>query len=95
MKNGLSKSSWSAAAAVFAVQVPAEFDVEDFFSSDTDFVVGLDQLDTHVGDRGGEPALLYVEGDLADPAALATVAAGIYPAWKAGRVNPVESINLV
>lgn len=63
----------TAAAAVFAVQVPAEFDVEDFFSPDTDFVVGLDQVDTHVGDRGGEPALLYVEGDLADPAALALV----------------------
>jgi ABC-type lipoprotein release transport system permease subunit len=26
---------------------------------------------------------------------LATVLAGVYPAWKAGRVNPVESINLV
>jgi len=26
---------------------------------------------------------------------LATVLAGIYPAWKAGRANPVESINLV
>jgi uncharacterized protein len=63
----------TAAAAVLAVQVPAEFDVEDFFSSDTDFVVGLDQLDAHVGDRGGEPALLYVEGDLADPASLATL----------------------
>ncbi|MEM9513347.1 MAG: efflux RND transporter permease subunit [Actinomycetota bacterium] len=63
----------TAVAATFAVQVPAEFDVEDFFSPDTDFVVGLDQLDTHVGDRGGEPALLYVEGDLADPAALALV----------------------
>ena len=25
---------------------------------------------------------------------LATVLAGIYPAWKAGRVNPVASINL-
>ena len=65
------------AAAFYAVQVPAEFDVEDFFSTETDFVVGLDQLDTHVGDRGGEPALLYVEGDLADPAALAVVAAGV------------------
>ncbi|MFW2334292.1 efflux RND transporter permease subunit [Ilumatobacter sp.] len=63
----------SAGAAVFAVQVPAEFDVEDFFSSDTDFVVGLDLLDEHVGDRGGEPALLYVEGDLSDPAALVAV----------------------
>ena len=25
----------------------------------------------------------------------ATIAAGLYPAWRAGRVNPVESINLV
>ncbi len=63
----------TAIAAVFAVRVPAEFDVEDFFSADTDFVTGLDQLDTHVGDRGGEPAVLYVEGDLADPVALAAV----------------------
>lgn len=63
----------TAAAATLAVQVPAEFDVEDFFAADTDFVVGLDQLDIHVGDRGGEPALLYVEGDLGDPAALRAV----------------------
>ena len=63
----------SLGAATLAVQVPAEFDVEDFFSTDTDFVVGLDQLDVHVGDRGGEPAELYVEGDLTDPAALAAV----------------------
>jgi predicted RND superfamily exporter protein len=67
----------TAVTAVFALQVPAEFDVEDFFSSDTDFVVSLDQIDTHVGDRGGEPAELYVEGDLADPAALATLAAAV------------------
>ena len=32
----------TAAAATLAVQVPAEFDVEDFFASDTDFVVGLE-----------------------------------------------------
>ena len=63
----------TAGATVFALQVPAKFDVEDFFSGDTDFVVSLDQLDAHVGDRGGEPALLYVEGDLADPEALAAV----------------------
>ena len=65
----------TAVAAVFAIRVPAEFDVEDFFSSDTDFVVGLEQVDAHIGDRGGEPALLYVEGDLADPDALAAVQA--------------------
>ncbi|MEM8924192.1 MAG: MMPL family transporter [Actinomycetota bacterium] len=64
-------------AATFALQVPAEFDVEDFFATDTDFVVGLDQLDAHVGDRGGEPALLYVEGDLTDPERLADLSARI------------------
>ncbi|MBT3224417.1 MAG: FtsX-like permease family protein, partial [Proteobacteria bacterium] len=26
---------------------------------------------------------------------LAVMTAGLYPAWKAGRVNPIESINLV
>jgi predicted RND superfamily exporter protein len=61
------------AAATYAVQVPAEFDVEDYFAADTDFVVGLNQLDTHVADRGGEPARLYVEGDLTDPEALAAI----------------------
>ena len=65
------------AMATFAVQVPTEFDVEDFFSADTDFVIGLDLLDEHVGDRGGEPAQIYVEADLADPAVLAQVAAAI------------------
>jgi len=63
----------TAIAATFAVQVPARFDVEDFFAADTDFVVALSQLDTHVGDRSGEPAVMYVEGDLTDPAMLANL----------------------
>ena len=61
-------------AGFFALQVPAAFDVEDFFAGDTDFVVGLEQLDRHVGDRGGEPALLYIEGTLDDPNALRQIA---------------------
>lgn len=61
----------TALAAYFAVQVPAEFDVEDFFTSDSDFVASLDALDTHVGERGGEPAQIYVEGPLDEPRALA------------------------
>lgn len=63
----------SAVAATLAVQVPAQFDVEDFFSPDTDFVQGLDLLDEHVGERNGEPAALYIEGDLTDPASLALI----------------------
>ena len=62
------------AAAFLAVQVPTEFDVEDFFSADTDFVVGLDRLDEHVGERGGEPATIYVEADLTDPVVLRRLA---------------------
>ncbi|HDH03116.1 MAG TPA: hypothetical protein ENH15_02585, partial [Actinobacteria bacterium] len=64
----------SIAAAFLAVQVPTEFDVEDFFAADTDFVVGLDRLDRHVGERGGEPATIYIETDLADPVVLKRLA---------------------
>ncbi|MDH3300714.1 MAG: MMPL family transporter [Acidimicrobiia bacterium] len=74
----------TAGAATLAVQVPAEFDVEDFFSGDTDFVVGLDQLDTHVGDRGGEPATVYIEGDLTDPDNLALLA---------GRIDQIRDLD--
>jgi uncharacterized protein len=62
-------------AAVYAVQVPAAFDVEDFFAADTDFVVGLDKVDEHVGDQGGEEAVVYLSSDLRDPRTLAAVTA--------------------
>jgi len=55
-------------AVLLAVQVPTEFDVKDFFASDVDFVVSLDKVDEHIGELGGEPALIYVEADLTDPA---------------------------
>jgi predicted RND superfamily exporter protein len=55
------------AAAFLAVQVPTEFDVKDFFAADTEFVVALDKIDEHAGDRGGEPATVYIAADLTDP----------------------------
>ncbi len=61
------------AAAFLAIQVPTEFDVKDFFDGDTDFVVSLDKLDEHVGDRGGEPTQLYIEAPLDDPQVLEAV----------------------
>jgi predicted RND superfamily exporter protein len=55
------------AAAFFAFQIEARFDVADFFASDSDFVVGLDKLDEHGGEQAGEPATIYVEGNLNHP----------------------------
>ncbi len=61
------------AAAYYALRLEATFDVQDFFKSDSDFVVGLDKIDEFVGQTGGESAIIYVEGDLADPAAMAAI----------------------
>ena len=58
-------------ALIFASRLEASFDVNDFFSGDADFVVSLDRLDEHVGDRGGERAIIYLKGDFTDPAAIA------------------------
>ncbi|MBN4064655.1 MMPL family transporter [Dehalococcoides mccartyi] len=59
-------------AGIFASRLEASFDVKDFFSSDADFVVSLDKIDEHVGDRGGEFAIIYLQGDFTDPTAIAT-----------------------
>ena len=54
----------TAAALVFAFRLEAQLDVKDFFDSKSDFVVGLDKLDHHVGETQGEPGIIYIEGDL-------------------------------
>ena len=51
-------------ALVFALRLEAQLDVKDFFDSGSDFVVGLDKLDYHVGATQGEPGIIYIEGDL-------------------------------
>ncbi len=57
-------------AGFYASKLEATFDVNDFFKKDSDFVVGLDKIEEHLGETGGEPAIVYIRGDLADPAAL-------------------------
>lgn len=42
-------------AGFLAVQVPTEFDVKDFFTADSDFVVALDKVNEHFPEVGGEP----------------------------------------
>ncbi len=60
-------------AGILAFRLEPRFDVKDFFARNSDLVVSLDKLDQHVGELGGEPATLYIEGDLADPAAVAAM----------------------
>jgi predicted RND superfamily exporter protein len=61
---------FSGLCAYYALKVEANFDVKDFFASTTDFVVALDKFDRHVGQQGGEPAVVYVEGRLTEPRAI-------------------------
>jgi predicted RND superfamily exporter protein len=63
----------TAGAAVFAVRVPTEFDVKDFFSAESGFVIGLDKIDEFGGEQAGEPADILIETDLTDVAAVARI----------------------
>ncbi|MDA1036374.1 MAG: hypothetical protein O3B65_05775, partial [Chloroflexi bacterium] len=63
----------TAGAMVLALRLEASFDVKDFFSADSEIVVGLDKLDEHVGDRTGEGGIVVVKGDLASPEALRAI----------------------
>jgi predicted RND superfamily exporter protein len=63
----------TAACGYYATGVEPRFDVRDFFDERTDFVAGLEAFDRHVGDRGGEPAQVYVESDLTRSHVLASL----------------------
>jgi predicted RND superfamily exporter protein len=63
----------TAFAIVFAIRLDATFDVKDFFDNRSDFVVGLDKLDEHYGEKGGEGGVIYIKGDLTAPEALQTI----------------------
>jgi predicted RND superfamily exporter protein len=49
------------------------FDVKDFFSSNSSYVIGLDKLDKHYGSRAGEPGVIYLKGDLTNPDSLIAI----------------------
>ena len=50
-----------------AFQLEPGFDPKDFLDSDSEFVTGLDKLDEYIAPAlSGEPAIIYVRGDLTD-----------------------------
>lgn len=61
-----------AVAGVIAfTQVESRFEFSDFFPKDSDFIQSVDLLEEHYGETtGGGEGLIYVEGRLAEPAAL-------------------------
>ncbi len=60
-------------SSFFAFRLEPTFDVKDFFDSESDFVTGLDKLSEHLGEKGGEPGVAYIRGDLMDPSAVLAI----------------------
>ena len=64
----------TAATTYLAFQLEPRLDVKEFFDADSDLVIGLDKLDQHVGPGlSGEPAVIYIQGDLADEKTLSAI----------------------
>jgi predicted RND superfamily exporter protein len=61
----------TAGTTYLAFQLEPKLDVKEFFDSESDFVVSLDKLDQHTAQAlSGEPASIYIEGDLTAPETL-------------------------
>jgi predicted RND superfamily exporter protein len=63
----------SLVSVYFATQLEAQMDAKDFLAQDSDFVISLDKLDEHMGEAGGEPATVFIRGDLSDPGSLTAI----------------------
>lgn len=63
----------TAVSLLFALRLEPTFDVKDFFDSDSDFVIGLDKIEQHLGESGGEPGIVYIRGDLMSPSTVLAV----------------------
>ena len=63
----------TAISIFFAFNLEPTFDVKDFFDPKSDMVIGLDKVDEHVGEQGGEPGIAYIKGDLMNPNAVSAI----------------------
>ena len=60
-------------ALVTAFGVQSGFDINDFLASDTDFAQSIERTGDHFPSSGEGSSIIFVEGDLTDPAALAAL----------------------
>lgn len=60
----------SIAAGYYSLQLEAKLDAKEYFDGNSDFVISLDKMDEHLGEKGGEPGIIFIKGDLSDPEAL-------------------------
>ena len=61
----------TAMTTYLAFHLDPQFDPEDFLDSDSEFVIGVNKLGEHIAPSlSGEPAIIYVRGDLTDPQSL-------------------------
>ena len=58
------------AAAFGWFNLDTRLDPQDAFDSKSDFVISLDKADEHIGQKAGEPAILYIKGDFSKPESL-------------------------
>ena len=63
----------SVGALFYAGKLESRMDAKDYFASSSDLVVSLDKLDEHIGDKGGEIATIYIEGDLTSTESLMAI----------------------
>jgi predicted RND superfamily exporter protein len=55
-----------------AINLDTEFELEEYFNPDSDLVVGLDKYTEHFP-SGGEPNIILIEGDVAEPSVLKAI----------------------
>ncbi|MDY6911247.1 MAG: efflux RND transporter permease subunit, partial [Chloroflexota bacterium] len=63
----------SLAAGFYATKLEAKLDAKEYLSGKSDFVISLDRMEEHLGEKGGEQAYVYIEGDLSEPQSLIAI----------------------
>lgn len=56
-----------------AAQVESGFEIKDFLSTETDFATSIERTTAHFPSSGEGSSMIFVEGDLTDPATLASL----------------------